>query len=82
VSDYQIPISDGSPYQIGRDFHLGEKYTVADMWADMGVDPAAESYIALRVAADGTRTEQLVKGGVLISERVLPDDEVWTGEQR
>jgi len=52
------------------------------MWADMGVDPEAESYIALRVASDGTRTEQLVKGGVLVSERVLPYDEVWTGEQR
>lgn len=43
------------------------------------VDLNAESYIALQIASDGTRTERFVKDGVLISERELPDDEVWTG---
>ncbi len=64
------------------DFTLGPRYDVNDMWSDMGVDPAAESYIALRIDGDGTRTEQLVKGGVLVSERVVPEDEVWTGQQQ
>lgn len=43
------------------------------------VQQAAQSYIALRVSGDGTRTEVLVKDDVIVSERVVPDDEVWTG---
>lgn len=73
-------IPDGPPYSMSQ-FALGPRYGVNDMWADMGADPGAQSYIGLRIAGDGTRTEILVKGGVLISERVLPDDEVWTGKR-
>lgn len=76
-----MTIPDGPAYSMS-DFTLGPRYTSSDMWAGMDVDPNAESYIALRIDSDGTRTEQFVKGGVLISERVVPDDEVWTGEQR
>lgn len=73
MSDHQI--ENGPPYILGEDLILGPRYSLNDMWADMGIDPAAESYIALQIGSDGTRKELLVKGGVLISERVVPEDE-------